>query len=143
MTKEEVSEYNRRIAEQNKMYCYCRGKRGKDPDDFYVMCDSQNCENNNWYHWKCIEELRFKTRQELEEMEHWFCPTCREKQDNTNEKAEGSSNKKSEGKRCFKFMRFLSILLSLRNNICNYRNGNVDTLQAGRRYQTTLCRQPE
>lgn len=37
MSKEEIAEYNRRIAEQNKMYCYCRGKSGRDPDDFYVM----------------------------------------------------------------------------------------------------------
>lgn len=98
MTKEEVAAYNQRIAEQNKMYWYCRGRRGKDPDDFYVACDGPNCENNGWYHWKCIEELRFKTKQELDSMNEWYCPSCRTKQESNkgSEKAEGK--KKSEGK---------------------------------------------
>lgn len=42
MTKEEIQSYNAKIAEQNRMYCYCRGARGKDPDDFYVACDGKN-----------------------------------------------------------------------------------------------------
>ena len=78
MTKEEISAYNKKIAEQNKMYWYCRGKKGKDLDDIYVAWDGKNWENNGWYHWKCIEELRFKTKEDLEDMNEWFWPSCRE-----------------------------------------------------------------
>lgn len=66
-------------------------------------------------------------------MEEWYCPSCAKKQkdDITGSEKVENSNKKSEGKRCFKFMRFLSMLLSLRNNICKYRNSNIDSIQTG------------
>lgn len=89
MTKEEISAYNKKIAEQNKLYWYCRGKRGKDIDDIYVAWDGSNWENNGWYHWKCIEELRFKSKEEIDDMNEWYWPSCRDNKDaGTNEAAE-------------------------------------------------------
>jgi hypothetical protein len=52
MSKEEILEYNKEILEMNQKFCSCRGKFGRDLDDFYVYCDGEDCENNNWYHWK-------------------------------------------------------------------------------------------
>lgn len=108
MTKEEISAYNKKIAEQNKMYWYCRGKRGKDIDDIYVAWDGKKCENNGWYHWKCIEELRFKTKDEIEEMNEWYWPSCRERRnivmDVVVEPEEGEKNEIAETSTSVYFM---------------------------------------
>ena len=84
MTKEELMAYNAKVAEENSMYCHWRGSRGKDPDDFYVACDGKNCDNNGWYHWKWIDELKFKTKEEVDNEKEWFCPSCRGKREGGN-----------------------------------------------------------
>ena len=98
MTKEELDAYNSKIAEQNLMYWYWRGKSGKEPDDFYVAWDADNCENNGWYHWKWIDELKYKTKKEFDDMNEWFCPSCRKSKQDSKTDTEKSEIKKSEGK---------------------------------------------
>ena len=101
MSREELKAYNEAVAEQNKLYWYWRGKRGKDPDDFYVACESENWENNGWYDWKCVEELKTKTKDELEKATDWYWPSCRAKSESLQSTAKGDSKKKSEGKLIF------------------------------------------
>lgn len=74
MTKEEILAYNEKVIKMNESFCSCRGKFGHDLDDFYVYCDGNDCENNNWYHWKCVPELKEKTREDIEsQTTKWFC----------------------------------------------------------------------
>jgi len=98
MSREELAAYNARIAEENSMYWYCRGKRGKDPDDFYVAWDGPTCENNGWYHWKCIEELKYKSKEEVEKESEWYCPSCISKKAEIVTPPEPEPTPKPEGK---------------------------------------------
>jgi hypothetical protein len=113
MTRDEVIAYNQKVAEQNKKYCYCRGKLGKDPDDFYIACDGKNCENNGWYHWKCIPELRFKSKTELDNMKEWYCLKCKEKSEPTEIISKDDGKKKLEGKFSI-FLLFLTFFFLLK-----------------------------
>lgn len=83
MTDEEKKDYNNEILKSANEYCYCRGLGSGDIDDLYIGCDSDKvCVNGGWYHWKCVPEFRGWTKEEIEKIEMWICPECR---DPTNE----------------------------------------------------------
>lgn len=79
MTEEEKREYNQGIIKGALQYCYCRSLGSQDIDDFYIGCDgTKECPNGGWYHWKCVPELKGKSSEELDKIEKWICPECRE-----------------------------------------------------------------
>lgn len=76
MSKPELEEYNRKIAEEKKKYCYCRGTAGRD---FYVCCDTgeDDCPNGGWCHFNCCADLKGMDRLGINNMVAWYCYHCK------------------------------------------------------------------
>lgn len=56
------------------MYCKCKGAV---ISDLYVKCDGDDeCVNGGWVHPQCTEELKHKTKEELDAIEEWYCEEC-------------------------------------------------------------------
>ena len=45
--------------------------------DFFVKCDGdEECPYGGWLHPQCTNDLKDKTREELDAIEEWYCEDC-------------------------------------------------------------------
>jgi hypothetical protein len=54
--------------------------KGYVSSDFMVACETgeEMCPNGGWVHPKCTEDLQFMTQEDIDRIEIWYCPDCRE-----------------------------------------------------------------
>ena len=63
-------------VQQENPAVYCRCKGGV-VSELFVKCDGdQECPNGSWLHPQCTTDLRSKTKEELDNMEEWYCEDC-------------------------------------------------------------------
>ena len=61
-------------AQESALYCKCKGAV---ISDLYVKCDGDDeCVNGGWVHPQCTEELKNKSKEELDAIEEWYCEEC-------------------------------------------------------------------
>lgn len=58
----------------NSVYCRCKGAIASE---LFVKCDGdQECTNGSWVHPQCTTDLKDKTKEELDEIQEWYCEDC-------------------------------------------------------------------
>jgi hypothetical protein len=78
--EKEIKEFE----EDSTIYCYCKKQ---SHGEFMICCkNEENCvgSNNGWFHPQCVEELKDKTKEELNIIE-FMCKECKEKIKKENE----------------------------------------------------------
>lgn len=56
------------------VYCRCKGTV---QSDLFVKCDGdQECPNGSWLHPQCTNELKSLGKDDLDDMEEWYCEEC-------------------------------------------------------------------
>ncbi len=64
-------------AYDSQLYCRCKGMQ---KSDIYIKCDGDDeCPNGGWMHPKCTADLANKSKEDLDELEEWYCEDCVER----------------------------------------------------------------
>ena len=61
----------------NNTYCRCNGKV---KSEFFVACESgeADCPYGGWLHPECTDDLKNRSREEIDNLSEWYCEACRE-----------------------------------------------------------------
>jgi len=53
--------------------------KGAVQSDFMVACENgeDNCPNSGWVHPQCAEDLRNMTQEQIDQLDVWYCPDCK------------------------------------------------------------------
>ena len=62
-------------VQDNIQYCICKGTINSE---LFVKCDGdEECPNGGWVHPQCTTDLSEKSKQELDDIEEYYCEDCR------------------------------------------------------------------
>lgn len=62
---------------QGTLYCRCKGAV---ISDLMVGCETgeELCPNKGWLHPQCCDDLKFLSIEEIDKVDLWFCPECKQ-----------------------------------------------------------------
>jgi hypothetical protein len=55
----------------DEVFCVCKGS---NPSVFFVACEAESdCRYGGWLHPECTEDLKFLTKEVIENLDKWYC----------------------------------------------------------------------
>ena len=62
-------------ASDSTLYCHCKGVV---VSELFAKCDGdEKCPNGGWVHPQCSKDLQSKTKEELDDMDEYYCEDCK------------------------------------------------------------------